>query len=277
MSFFCYFNGKITTLDKVKISPYDLGLLRGYGVFDVMKTEKGKPFLPAEHWKKLSAYAKQLNLQVPIQKEKYFAVLKKLLTLNKFSKATIRTVLTGGKSPNGFEREEGKETFIILIEKFHGIAKEVYEKGAAIITEEYERFYPQTKTVNYVIAVRNQERKVKAKAMEILYLKNGQVLEASTSNFFLVKNGKIITQKKNVLLGITRNIVVEMARKNKFKVEEREILEKELWQAQEAFMTATSKDIVPVTKIDGKKVEDGKVGEIAKILMKEFQKFVREY
>ena len=277
MSKFCYFKGRITTLDKIKISPYDLGLLRGYGVFDVLKTEKGKIFCFVEHWKKLNEYSKELDLKIPVKKEAYLKILEKLLKLNKFEKSTIRVVLTGGESPNGFTRIKNKETFFVLVEKFHGPNDEDYEKGVSMITLEYERFFPKAKVANHVVAIRNQAKKEKAGAFEILYLKNGKVLEASTSNFFLVKNGKIITPKENVLLGKTMGLIIKLAKEDKFLVEEREILEKELWEAQEAFLTATSKGVLPVVKINGKKVGNGKVGEITKILMEKLREFVERY
>ena len=277
MPIFCYFNGKITTLNKVKISPYDLGLLRGYGIFDVLKTENGKIFCFAQHWKKLNGYAKELDLKIPVKKEEYLKILEKLLKLNKFEKSTIRVVLTGGESQNGFTRMKNKETFFVLVEKFHGPNIEDYEKGVSMIILEYERFFPKAKVANHVVAIRNQEKKEKAGAFEILYLKNGKVLEASTSNFFLVKNGKIITPKENVLLGKTMGLVIKLAKKNKIPVEEREISEKELWEAQEAFLTATSKGVLPVVKIDKKKIGDGKVGKVTKLLMEKLQEFVKRY
>ena len=271
-----YFNGKITTLDKVKINPYDLGFLRGYGVFDVMCTQNGKPFLFDEHWARFLNSAKELELKVPISANGYKKVVSKLLLLNKFKKYNIRTILTGGSSSNGFAYC-AKETLIILIEKFQPLPKETYIKGAGVITVEYERQIPIAKICNYVEAIRNQNKKIKNKALEIIYTKNKKALEASTSNFFIVKNGKLITTKDGILIGTTRNLVIKLAKKAGYKIKERNISEKELYSADEVFLTATNKDIVPVVRIDGKKVNDGKVGKNTKVLMEEFRKFVKNY
>jgi branched-chain amino acid aminotransferase len=273
----CYLNGKIIDKDSLVIDPYDIGLLRGYGVFDVMCTQNGKPFMLLDHWKRLENSAREIGLRIPITKKEYQMVVVKLLKINAYKKANIRTVLTGGLSPNGFAYRPGKETFFVLIEKFTPLAKDVFEKGAGVVTVEYARQFCAAKVTNYVAAIKNQKRKEKAGALEIIYLENGKALEASTSNFFIVKNGKIITTKDGILLGITRKLVISLAKKVGLKVEERNILEKELFSADEIFLTATNKDIVPVVKIDGKKVGRGLVGKKTKLLMGEFKKFTERY
>lgn len=277
MKKYCHFNGKITTLDKVKISPYDIGMLRGYGVFDVMCTQNGKAFLLDEHWKRFQNSAKELGLKIPIAKEEYEKIVEKLLRMNNFKKANIRTVLTGGTSANAFAYKPGRETFFILIEKFNALPNEVFEKGAKVITLEYDRDFPRAKVTNYVAAIRKQEEKIRKKALEIIYIRNGKALEASTSNFFIVKNQKLITTKDGILVGITRNLAIELARQNGLKVEERAISEKELFSADEVFLTATNKDIVPIVNVAQRKIGDGKPGKITRQVMEAFQKFAKNY
>ena len=261
MKRYCYFNGKITTIDKISISPYDIGMLRGYGVFDVMAVFGKCPFLVKEHYKRLQNSAKELKLKVPFSLDDYERILKKLVVLNGFKNSTTRTIITGGISADAFSI--GKPTVYILVEKFHDYPKEIYQKGAKLVSLEHERFCPHAKITNYVEAIRNQELKNKNKALEILFVKNGKVLEASTSNIFIVKKGKIITTKEKILLGITRNLVIKLA-KNKFKLEEREISYQEVIKADEVFLTATNKHIVPIIKIDQHKIGDGKPGKITK-------------
>jgi len=277
MTRYCYFNGKITNLDKAKVDLYDIGLLRGYGVFDVMRTEKNKPFLLEKHFKRFENSAKELKLKIPIKKEEYKKILDKLITLNGFKQSIIRTILTGGTSSNGFDRENGNENFFILIEEFKPLSNKIYKKGAKLITLEYNRFNPSAKVTNYVAAIKTQEKKKKEKALEILYTKDGKALEASTSNFFLVKKGKIVTTKEDVLLGITRGMTIDLAKKIGLKVKERKVSEKELYQADEVFLTATNKKIVPVVSINNKKIGNGQVGETTKSLMDELEEFTVRY
>lgn len=276
MKKYCYFNGETVPLEKAKIDLYDLGVLRGYCVFDVMCTENVKPFLLDEHWKRLQNSAKELNLTVPVKKEEYEKTIKDLLKRHGFPKSTIRTVLTGGVSSDAFSPEK-KETFFILVEKFHEYEKELYEKGIKLITIEHSRFLPHAKIASYIMAIKNHNNRLKKGAFEILYVEDGNVLEASTSNIFLVRNGKLITSKEKILYGITRNLVIKLARAAKIKVEEREIKTRELENTDEAFIAATNKKILPVVRIDNRKIKDGKVGEMTKKLMEKFEEFVGKY
>ncbi|MFZ5982126.1 MAG: aminotransferase class IV [Patescibacteria group bacterium] len=271
----CYFNGKITTLDKIKIDPYDIGVLRGYGVFDVSCALGEKVFLFKEHYARLKNSARELRMKLPWSEKEFGEILTKLLKLNGFNRSTIRTILTGGISSDAFSFC-GKPTCYILIEKFQYLPKDIYEKGAKLMTHEFERTIPRAKVANYIEAVRNQDRKKKSKALEILFVKDGKVLEASTSNVFMVKNGKVITPKDNILLGTTRNLIVKLAKK-KYPVEEREISFSEFKKADEVFLTATNKFVVPIVQVDSWKVGNGKIGQITKNMMQIFAEFEKRY
>ena len=275
MKFYSYFNGQIKTLDKIRISPYDLGFIRGYGVFDVMRTQNGKSLLLNEHWQRFQNAAKTLNLKIPLGKNEYQGFVKKLLKLNNFSETLIRTILTGGISKDAFS-SSGRETFLILAERFKSLNKEIYEKGISAVTLNFCRELPEIKTTNYLEAIRCQNLKNRRKAFEIIYVKNGEALEASTSNIFIFKKNVLITPKDKILFGITRNLIIKLA-KNLFRIEERKISEKELFNASEVFLTATNKNIVPVVKIDDKKINNGKVGKNAKILMNKLSEFLKRY
>lgn len=275
MKKYCYFKGKITTLDKVKISPYDIGLLRGYGVFDVMVTANGKPFLFDAHWARLAKFAEEMKLCLPVSKEEFRKIISKLVKLNKFSKSTIRTVLTGGESCDGFT-PCGRETFFVLVEKFQPLPEECFSEGVGVVTLDFGRNLPHIKITNYVDAIRNIDWRKKNGALEITYVKNGTVLENSMSNILIFKGNRLITAKEGVLLGTTRNLVVKLAKK-KFKVEERKISEKEFRKADEIFLTGANKDVVPVVKVDGRKVGDGKIGKNTKVVMRLFADFVEKY
>lgn len=277
---YAYFNGEILPLDKIRINPYDLGFLRGYGVFDVMRTQNGKFFLLNEHWQRLQNSAKEINLKVPAKKEEYQKKLQKLLKLNGFlnnyhKKAIIRTVLTGGLSNDAFSPNH-KETFLILVENFNPLNKKIYQNGVGLVSCDFCRSLPQAKTTNYIEALKNYNKKMRNGAFEILYIKNNEILEASTSNIFIFKDNTLSTPKKNVLPGVTRGLVIKLAKKY-FKIEEKKISSQEFKKASEVFLTATNKDIVPVVRIDGQKIGNGRVGKNTKFLMKLFSDFLRKY
>jgi len=275
MKSYAYFNGKIKSIDKVKISPLDLGFIRGYGIFDVMRTQNGKPLLLNEHWRRFQNAAKELNLKIPINKNKCYELIRKLLKLNNFPESIIRIVLTGGISEDLFSLS-GQETFLILAERFELLDKRIYEKGASAVTLNFCRELPEIKTTNYLEAIRHQNFKDRHEAFEIIYVKNSEVLEASTSNIFIFKKNFLITPKDKILLGTTRNLIIKLA-KNLFQIEEKKISEKELINASEVFLTATNKNIVPIIKIDGKNISSGKVGKNTKILMAKLLEFLKKY
>ena len=155
--------------------------------------------------------------------------------------------------------------------------QELLKNGIKLATVDHSRDAAEIKTTNYVEAVRAiNERQKKEKFFEILYVSNGFVLEASTSNFFVFIGDKLVTPKDNILKGITRNLVIKLADKE-FEVEERPLKMEELALTSEAFITATNKDIVPVVQIDEKKIGNGKPGKNTKRLMELFWEFVENY
>jgi D-amino acid aminotransferase len=278
MSKKCYFNGEIINFDEVRISPYDLGFLRGYGVFDVMRTVNGgKLFLFQEHWNRLVSSAEKLHLQVPVSKNELKDVMEKLVDIDDEDDCVIRTIITGGVSKNAFS-VTGDPTLLVITENLEKMSpsREVYS-GAKVITVDFKRSIPTAKISNYVEPIRHQEKKMKAGAIEIVYTHKGQALEASTSNFFIIKDGKVITTKDDILLGTTRNLIVDLARKNGFEVEEREVSIDEMFGADEMFLTAANKNIVPVVQVDEKKIGGGKVGETTKKLMKILSDYMISY
>jgi branched-chain amino acid aminotransferase len=270
-----YFNGKIMPVGKIKLSPYDLGVLRGYGVFDVMCTKNGKPLHLPDHWKRLVNSARELQLKIPVSRKEFENVVKKLIRLNGYSESTIRTVLTGGISSDAFSI--GRETFYIMIEKFKPLSNEIFQKGAKVMTLEYQRHHPRAKITNYVMAIKNLKRKKQLGALEIIYIKNGKALEASTSNFFIVKKKKLITPVEDILHGITRKIVIDLAKKQKIPVIQRKVTAKEMLSSDEIFLSASNKDIVPIIQVDNKKIGSGKPGPVTRYLLKAFQDFSKCY
>ena len=273
---FGYWNGRIVPVEDMHISPQDLGVLRGYGVFDVMRTENGKPFLLDKHWARLENSAATLDLTLPVSKEVYGTILSELLQKNGFAQSSIRTVLTGGPSEDSF-LPQGKETFFILVTPFHGLEERYYTDGAKLMTLDFSRHLPQAKITQYIAAIKNAKRKKEMDALEILYVQDGKALEASTSNFALFIGDTLVTPKQDILLGITRDLTLRLAKEAGFAVEEREVTWEEVAAADEVLLMATNKYIVPVVQVDERVVRDGKPGARTKKLMQAMQEFVRAY
>lgn len=264
MKQYCYINGKIIPQKEASLSINDLGILRGYGVFDLLRTYNGAPFLMKEHLIRFRKSARLVNIKIPIAEKQIVRIITRLLAKNKNKDANIKMVLTGGM-PGA-----DSPTLFILVEKLVEPPASLYERGIKLVTFNHQREMPKAKTLNYATAFKLQDWRQQQRAYEILYISGGCVLEATTSNFFIIKKNKLITPKKNILIGITRNFVLKLAR-GKFLIEERDIDLKDLARAEEAFITATNKEILPVVKINNRKIGQGKVGRKTKELITLFR------
>lgn len=268
---YCYFNGKIIPFSQAKIRVDDLGVTRGFGVFDVSKSYgDGKVFLLDAHVNRFFHSAETIDLTPPMSKKTLTRLIQTLLKKNGGGEAQVRVVMTGGAPVDGLRFNKKKPTVFILIEPFIPFSHSVYRNGTKLITHEFQRAFPRAKTTNYITAVSLQEERIKAKAIEILFVSRGFVREASTSNIFILKGNNLITPYEGILLGITRDFTLKLA-KPLYHVEERNIRTEELFSADEVFLTATNKEIVPIVTIDGKKIGDGKVGKNTKTLMRLFR------
>ena len=270
-----YFDGKIMKVSDARIAPHDLGVLRGYGVFDFYRTYYGKPFLLKEHATRFRRSSAAIGLKASVSDKELERITLELLAENKLKDGFFRIVLTGGPSLDGLVSVG--TNFYVLAYSGMSPAQELYQTGASLMTHDHQRQYPVAKTNNYITAVSLQGMRKRKGAAEILYTNKGKVLECSTSNFFIVKNGKIITAKDDILVGVTRNALIKVAGK-KYKIEERPMKISEIFSADEAFLTGTTKDILPITVIDGKKIGKGalkgEVGPITQDLMKIFHDYI---
>src|SRR3990167_1224118 len=146
MSGYCYFNGKIIPESQAHISINDLGVLRGFGIFDLLRTYHGKPFLLDEHLERLENSAAIVGLKVPISRSEIKKIIQQLIEKNGIPEVTIRLVLTGGGSLDGMSCNFDAPTFFIVVHKAPQYPAEIYEKGIKVITHDYLRNSPLAKT-----------------------------------------------------------------------------------------------------------------------------------
>lgn len=262
---YCFFNGKIVKSDRPLIKVNDIAILRGYAAFDFMRIYNGQPFEFKAHMARFKNTSKLMGLKNPFSDEQIEMALTQLILKNKSRDYQVRFVLTGGETVNGLF--PSVPVFYILFEKISDLPDSMYTKGAKIITHNHKRLLAEAKNSNYMQAVLLQQKRLKQKAVEILYTWDNVVFEATTSNIFIVKDGVLYTPKDNILKGITRKKVLEIARAQKLKVIEKEISVEELHTADEVFLTATNKKVLPIVQVDSHKINDGKVGEITKNIL----------
>ncbi len=272
----CYTNGEYKKTSEACIGITDIGLLRGYGVYDGLTTYNSRVFRSADHFARLKKSADALSLELPVTEKELDAIFDELIKKNNFPRTNFRVILTGGQTFSGIEFDSKKPTFYILAENNVPLDKSFYREGSSLFTFEHKRQYPEYKTINYITGVMLQNRRKAEKAVEILYVSDGKVLEAATSNFFLVKGKTLVTPRKNVLLGITRNVVIELMSPD-YKIEERDVDVSEIADADEAFITASYKEIVPIVRIDNHTVGLGTVGHVVKEVMNRFDTYKNKW
>jgi len=272
-----YLNGKFIPVNKALIQVDDLGFTRACGVFEFLRTYGLKPFELTAHLERLKKSARKVALFFPWKIDQLKKIVLELIEKNKIKNAGIRLIITPGlaKEPGSLQAV-GSPTIVICFDPIKSYPKKFYQRGISLLTTHQRRIFPGAKTTNYLPAFSVFKQAKKQNYQDILFLdEQNNILEASTSSFFIIKDNKLITPKERILSGITRKIVLDIASAC-FLVEERKISLNELKIADEAFISSTTKEIMPVTKIDKIIIGNGEVGKKTKKLAKLFKDYFRE-
>ena len=272
---FHFINNQIIPASEAGLLLSDLGLFRGYGLFDYFRTHGGKPFLMQDYFRRFRFSAAQLGLVLQLSDQELESIIAELISLNGRPESGVRLLLSGGYSENIFT--PGKPNLIIRIEKSVLPEEKLYSEGIKLLSTEYLRDFPSVKTTNYLQVIKMWPQVEAAGATELLYTWGGNILECSRSNFFLLENGKLITAPRGqVLAGVTRNKIIEVARELGIPVEEASVPVEKLKTCQEAFITGTTKRIMPVVQVDDQKIGNGKPGPVSRQLMDLWEKLEQE-
>ena len=268
-----YINGNYVPESEAKLSVFDLSILRGFGVFDYLRTYKKRPFHLWDHLERLNYSAENLSLKVPCSLAEIANIIDSLIKLNQLEEAGIKIIVTGGISPDQFTPQTA--SLIVLVFALTKYPKLFYTKGISAITTSLVRSFPKLKTTQYIPAIVTLHANHQAK--EAIYLNQArELLEATTSNFFCFKKNILYTcNSDEILLGVTREIVLKLA-SQKFPVQLRPITYEELSTIDEAFITASNKEIVPIIKIDHHQIGTGKVGVRTKKMIQVFREYTQQ-
>ena len=267
----CYVNGEIKSAADGAIGISDLALQRGYGVFDYGRTYNGKLFHFEENLKRFHRSASELRLELPISDEQIRETAEELIEESDLKIPSVRLILTGGYS----QTLEGPN-FIIIAEELPTYPGEVYLEGIKVVLAEFQRELPHIKSLNYMNAIRLEPYRIDQKAFDILYHSQNGITECPRNNFFAFVGDTLVTPSEQVLHGITRKIVLQLAAKD-FQIEERMISLEELDDIREAFTTATTKRVVPISQIDDTEIGNGGVGDRTKTIMRLFDDYTEGY
>ncbi|CCB88259.1 aminotransferase class IV [Simkania negevensis] len=245
-----YIDGQILPAEEAKISVLDLSIMRGYGVFDFLRTYQKLPFRLWDHLKRFEASAKEIEIPLPLSMNEVVDVIEQLLEKAPYPEANIKIFLTGGQSTDQYLPED-RPTFFALVYPVRIFPKEMYEKGVGLVTEIYERPFPACKSIHYlpaIVAIRCAQRKG---AHDVLFLShNKTLLETGTANFFGIKGSTVVTTGEGIIFGITRQVILELLEEQGISVEVRTIGYDELQTFDGAFITSSSKEVVPVVQVD---------------------------
>ncbi len=262
---YAFVNNELIPASRARVHISDLALHRGYGVFDFFKIHDGHVFFLNDYLDRFWHSAGLMRLQIPLEREKVVKTIYRLVEKNALRESGIKMVLTGGYSPDGYL--PGKPNLIMTHHELTLPPQRVFDEGVSIITHEYVREFPEAKTINYTMGIWLSEKVREANAYDVLYVRENLVSEFPRCNFFIVrKDGTLVTPKDNVLAGITRKHVLSLG-KEVAKVEEGSVTLSDVFDAREAFLTSTTKRIVPVVRVNDRVIGDGKPGQLTAHLL----------
>lgn len=261
-------NGEFTDVSNITIPVDNICVNRGYGVFDFFGIINNKPFYPERHLDRFFNSINMLRLTIKYTPEEVSSLISETIRRNNLTDYYIKLFAIPLNPEVAQNLDCGFFIIPLLVEIF---GKEVYETGISIITKEYLRFLPEAKSTNYFPLV-FWTHEIKANnAVDVLYYHNNIITETSRGNIFIVKNGYVTTPSKNILKGITRSVVIDIFKQKQVSFTENQITLDELYNADEVFLTSTTKKILPIVKIDDKVIGDGKVGKTTNRLITDFK------
>jgi branched-subunit amino acid aminotransferase/4-amino-4-deoxychorismate lyase len=251
----------------------DLSMQRGYAVFDFFRTVNGVPLFLNDHFDRLYASAEAMHLPMKKSRVELSVIIRELIKRSALTEAGIRIMLTGGESSDSYHPAE--PNLLISCNPLKTATQADFEKGYSVITHEYQRELPHVKSINYLMAVWLQPMLKEKQADDILYYNKESITEFPRSNVFIITaDNKLVTPANKILKGITRKNILLLAA-DILPVEERDISIDELINANEVFLTSTSKRIMPIIKADNKTFGSGKPGVVTTMLYHKFLELER--
>ncbi len=256
-------NGVQIPEHEAQLSINDLAIVRGYGIFDYFKTVQGTPLFLEDNLDRFYNSARLMDLPVNYSRTEIKSMIEQLMLANNMPDSGIKILLTGGYSPDGYSIAEPN-----LIISQHPITRDdlAENKGIKLLPFEYHRPFSQVKSIDYVMGIQALKKAKEVGANDVVYVQNGLLSECPRANFFLVSHdGTLLTAGDDVLQGITRMKILEVAKEH-FKIDVRDISLEDLKNASEAFISSTTKNITPVTEVLGHKEFGAGAGKVTKQL-----------
>jgi len=279
-----YIDGVFHPKAEAKVSVFDHGFLYGDGVFEGIRAYHGKVFKLDAHIKRLYESAKAIGLVIPMPPEEMSNVVVESCRRNGIANGYIRLVVSRGVGDLGLNPYLcPKASVICIAATIQLYPAALYESGLDIVTVATPRNHPEAlnpriKSLNYLNNIMAKMEAIRAGVQEAIMLNlQGYVAECTGDNIFIFRNGKLVTPPatEGALEGITRNAVIDLARKQGLEVREERMSRFDIYTADEMFLTGTGAELIPVVKVDGRVIGQGGVGPVFKSLLADFHSLVK--
>ena len=276
-------DGEVVDSGEARVSVFDRGFLYGDSVFEVYRTYHGVPFAEREHLERLARSAERLMISVPVSLDVLSAEVRATLDAAGEGDWYVRVLITRGSGPLTYDLSTATTPLrVIIVAPVSVPPAEYYRKGVAVRLLEASRPTDDerasgAKASNYLANLLALHEAKQKGAQEALMLgRSGQILEGASSNIFIVKNGKVRTPEPQpgILVGITRATVLQAAADAGIEVEEAEVRPEQLYGADEAFITSSIREVMPVVSADGRTIGAGVPGPVTQRLHEGYRRLV---
>ena len=276
-------NGELGDENARLLSPLDLGFVFGASVYETLRTYGGRPFLLERHLTRLRRSAASLDIPLDLGDRELIARIESTLEAASNPESYLRLIVSAGVGEIDYRREATRHpTIVILVKPLPQVPSRFYEEGIRMVVVDVVRNHPKSvspriKTsslLNNMFAMREAYARGADEAVMLSY--RGEVAEGSQTNIFVVEGKKVKTPtvEVGILAGITRELVLNLARQEGLETEESVIAPDQLFGADEVFITSSTREVVPVVAIDEKPIGHGRPGPIAMSLLRAYRKRV---
>lgn len=271
-------NGDLVPKEQAVLGVTDLAIQRGYGLFDYFVVKNGKPLFFDDYLDRVEQSAKWLHLQLPISREELKEQVLRLIRANGELEAGIKIILTGGYSTDGYSPDHCNIIILEMPPPSYPASK--FEQGVKLMLYEHHRTFPSAKSINYIVGIYLLPQQQAVGAEDVLFHAGGHIYETTRANFFIVtKDDTIVTASEGILHGVTRKKLLEIARHH-FAVEERKPSLEELQTAREAFISSSTRLLMPVVLVDDTVIGNGEPGPVTcrllELMRAEVERYIKE-
>ena len=273
-----FLNGEYLPVEQATVSVLDRGFLFGDGIYEVIPVFGVKPLRVDEHLQRLQNSLSRISLDNPFDDEAWKQIFDQLLEKNPGEDRAIYLQITRGAHPvrDLKIQSENRPTIFMMVLQVGAVDVAELEKGIRTVTMDDFRWHAcDIKSISLVANVMLREQATQSGVVDAILVREGYVTEGTASNFFMVKDGVLYTPptSQHLLPGITRDLVLELAKENGISCEVRQIAESELESADEIWLTSSTREIAPVVNLNGKDVADAKAGPVWKKMINIYQQY----